>query len=69
MAPGASKMKETCETCKYYKNRCCRFNAPIGMVDKFGYDEPRIMTMWPEVFCDDWCGQYTREYQEKELIT
>lgn len=49
--------EECCENCRFYRDRSCRKNAPMGQA------HPDWIWQWPTMEIDDWCG----EWQAKEV--
>lgn len=53
-----------CETCAFYDGQYCRRDAP--RVIRLGHWA--VVTRWPEVAADDWCGRYARRDPRERRI-
>jgi hypothetical protein len=64
-------MEEKCENCKFYRNgECHRLPPQTVNVEEYrpSYDkdtpsttEVAVVTQWPDVDEDDWCGEFKRK--------
>lgn len=63
--PGSSTERqrvEKCESCRYWVvfpdssnyGNCCRYAPVVGLPDV----DQSVLTVWPNVGWDDWCGEY-----------